>query len=202
MILNGIEDFIVRDDLADRAIPIVLPEIPEDERRDEKRLWLAFEEARPRIVGALLDAVATALANLPNVELVQMPRMADFARWVVAAEPALPWEPGTFMAAYAQNRDEAALIVLEDSVLAPALLAFMEDRAEPWEGTASALLELLNKARSEGEKAPDGWPKKPNSLSGMLRRLVPNLRAAGVEVSFEREGHRRKRTIYLEQTGE
>jgi hypothetical protein len=42
-------------------------------------------------LAGLLDAVSTALANLVTVRLAERPRMADFAKWVSAAEPALEW---------------------------------------------------------------------------------------------------------------
>ena len=48
-------------------------------RRDEAQFWREFEQARPRILGSLLDAASAGLRNLPNVRLDQLPRMADFA---------------------------------------------------------------------------------------------------------------------------
>ena len=42
--------------------------------------------ARPRILGALLDAAAQGLQALPHVRLQWSPRMADFALWVAACE--------------------------------------------------------------------------------------------------------------------
>src|SRR5262249_10732589 len=56
IILNGIEDIITRPDLADRAILLTLAPIAERQRRPEHTLWQEFELARPRILGALLDA--------------------------------------------------------------------------------------------------------------------------------------------------
>jgi len=44
-IVNGIEDFIVRGDLADRAIPLVLQTIEQDKRRYESKFW---SSSRPR----------------------------------------------------------------------------------------------------------------------------------------------------------
>lgn len=43
------------------------------------------------ILGALLNIVAGALRELPSVDLPQLPRLADFAVWIAAAEPALGW---------------------------------------------------------------------------------------------------------------
>ena len=77
-ILNGIEDVITRADLADRAIFLSIPPITEVHRRPEAEFWRKFEIARPRILGALLDAAAQGLRTLPQVRLQRLPRMADF----------------------------------------------------------------------------------------------------------------------------
>src|SRR6516162_10653293 len=101
-LLNGIEEVVTRPDLADRAIFLTLAPIPEDKRRPESELWAAFNADRPRILGALLDAVAMGLRQLPEIRLERLPRMADFAIWATACETALrrrdgtSWEAGTF----------------------------------------------------------------------------------------------------------
>lgn len=84
VVLNGIEDIITRPDLADRAIFLTLDPISEDLRQPKKLLWEAFEEARPQILGALLDAVSLGLKRLPDTMLEKLPRMADFAVWATA----------------------------------------------------------------------------------------------------------------------
>ena len=86
IILNGIPSLTDRADLADRAVTIHLATIAEDARQPEDELFAAFEAKRPVILGALLDAVAAALRNLPKVKLDRAPRMADFAKWVTAAK--------------------------------------------------------------------------------------------------------------------
>ena len=62
--LNGIEDIITRPDLADRAILLTLPYIPETERRPESAIWREFEAARPQILGACLEAKSHGLRTL------------------------------------------------------------------------------------------------------------------------------------------
>src|SRR5262249_24846292 len=76
VILNGIEDIVTRPDLADRAVLLTIEPIPETCRRSEAELWAAFEVERPRILGALLDAVVVGLRRLPETQLPQLPRMA------------------------------------------------------------------------------------------------------------------------------
>ncbi|MBI4643654.1 MAG: hypothetical protein HY743_07980, partial [Deltaproteobacteria bacterium] len=88
IVLNGIEALATRQDLADRSLIFNLPQIPDNARRPEREFWVDFEEARPRILGALLDAVSMGLRNQGRVTLPALPRMADFALWIAACEPA------------------------------------------------------------------------------------------------------------------
>ena len=107
----GVETALDGDDLVlDASSPP--PEPVLDARRPEAELRAAFDAARPRILGALLDAVVQGLRRLPDTKLERLPRMADFALWASACEPAI-WPPGTFWSAYCGNRDEAIENVIE-----------------------------------------------------------------------------------------
>ncbi|MHC4064438.1 MAG: hypothetical protein ACYSUI_08045 [Planctomycetota bacterium] len=201
VLLNGIEELATRGDLLDRAIILTLPQILDTKRRPEAELWRDLDSARPRILGALLDAVSVAIRRLPTVQLSTLPRMADFARWAVAAEPALDLKPGTFLAAYADARAVANESAIEASAIGAAVLGLMASH-DAWQGTAAELLVEIESDRHSDEKTRKrrGWPKKPHVLGGMLRRIGPNLRAAGVKVTFDREsGKRRRRIIRLER---
>ena len=128
VLLNGIDSLSERSDLADRALIFNLPQIPKENRQSEKRFWANFEKVRPRILGALLDAVSMGLRNHKSVKLSSPPRMADFAIWVVACEPALPWPSGSFMEAYLENRSEAVELSLEADCVAVAVREHMADQ--------------------------------------------------------------------------
>ena len=136
VILNGIEDFVARPDLSDRAVMLTLEAIPDEARRPERELWAAFEAARPRILGALLDAVAHGLRRLPETRLDRLPRMADFALWATACEGAI-WPAGTFMAAYDGNRTEAVAALIEADPVAMGVRTLAAVRTV-WTGTASS----------------------------------------------------------------
>lgn len=56
VMLNGIDRIVTRGDLADRAILLDLPVIPDAKRVTEEALWAQFEQDRPGILGTLLDA--------------------------------------------------------------------------------------------------------------------------------------------------
>jgi hypothetical protein len=198
IILNGIDDVASRPDLLDRSLCLTLPAIPQRSRRDEDGLWAEYERIRPRVLGALLDAVAAGLRNLPSVKLAALPRMADFARWVTACEPALGWQPGTFLATYSDNRSAGATATVENSILAGPLLALLE-KCGTWEGTARELLDDLETHADEKTRKHRDWPTSPRRLSGDLRRLAPSLRAAGVETLFDK--HTKKGNLVRLQKG-
>src|SRR5262249_46634497 len=147
VILNGIEDCVTQPDLADRALFLTLEAISEARRRPQAELNAAFEAERPRILGALLDAVVTGLNRLSETRLETLPRMADFALWAAACEPAF-WPAGTFEAAYRTNRDEAVDSVIDADPVASAIRTIMSSRAT-WTGTASELLRALILAAGE-----------------------------------------------------
>lgn len=181
VLLNGIEDFVERPDLLDRAIVIRLPTIPEALRRDEHTLWREFEAGRPRILGALLDAVVRGLRHLPIVEMARKPRMADFAKWGIACEQGFGLPHGAFLRAYERNRDAANELALEGSPVAAAVTRLI-DCNESWHGTTAELLKSLEQHTDESiRKLPD-WPRSAKKLGGDLRRLAPNLRKAGFDV--------------------
>jgi hypothetical protein len=196
IILNGIEDVVARSDLADRAVFLTLPPIPEESRRPEVEFWAAFEAERPRILGVLLDAVAEGLKRFAETHLTKPPRMADFAKWVTACENAL-WQPGTFLSAYSDNRDEAADTVSEADLVASAIRNLIALQDE-WSGTATQLLRTLTTLIDEGVTKSRTWPRTPRALSGKLRRAAPFLRKGGIEISFSRETHKeRTKTICI-----
>jgi hypothetical protein len=194
VILTGIEEVTTRSDLLDRSVLVHLPTIPEERRRTESELWTAWERVRPLILGALLDAVSAGLRRLPDVRLERLPRLADFATWALACEPALGLDDGTFLTAYEANRESSNDVALDSHPVGRHLIALASD--SEWTGTASDLLGVLTALATECERKMRIWPHTARALSGVVRRLASNLRQAGVGVAFERQaGGRRIRTI-------
>ena len=192
IILNGISQVATRGDLLDRAVVVTLPPIPDERRKDEATFWQEFDVAHPRILGALLDAVSCGLKRLPSVQLDRKPRMADFALWSVAAEPACPWREGAFLEAYAGNRQGAVEAILDGDPVADVALALA-----PWTGTATELLAELNTQTDDALTRRKDWYAKPRQVSDALRRVAPGLRKVGLAVDFGRHGRGRTRLIRI-----
>lgn len=197
ILLNGINSPVTKSDLLDRAVTLTLPPISEDQRKEEATLRPAFEAARPGILGGLLDAVSAALRNVATVTLDRKPRMADFARWVTAAESALGWETGRFMRVYTSHRGLANTLAIESAAVGPAILAFVGERHQ-WEGTLGDLLKNLGESVDDRTRNGKYWPTDATRLSGHLRRISPNLRSIGIDITFGPR-IRRGRTVMLRQ---
>lgn len=201
-IVNGINPVVLRGDLQERSLQVQLNPIPPEERRQEREFWGEFEEAWPRIFGALLDAVGCALRNLDAVRLEESPRMADFAAWATAAEEALGWEPGEFVEAYAGNRKQASEALLENDLVAAAVDSLLKTRPDgEYSGTAEDLLATLNHGATDDIKRSRSWPKAPNLLSRRLNLIAPALKEAGIDYRQHEEGRERRRIKTLRRIG-
>jgi len=200
ILVNGIEEVISRPDLGDRAIFLTLEPIGEAQRRSESELWREFEIVRPRILGALLDAISYGLRAMGRVQLDALPRMADFALWITACEAAL-WPAGTFARAYAANRRAAIESIIEADPIATRLRTIMANRAT-WTGSASDLLSLCAESARNDISTGGPWARNPRALAGRLRRAQTFLRTLGMEIAFSREGRTGTRMIRVSTRAE
>ena len=189
VIINGIADLLTRHDFTDRSIVINTAPIPQNKRKPEKEIWGPWQKVKPLVLGALCTAISTALRTLDSIQLDSYPRMADFARWVVAAEPELPWEAGSFMDTYLENRANIIDLGLEADPVGSSIMTLMAKREE-WSGPATDLLADLNKVAPDHFRRLRAWPKQPNALSNKLRRSATFLREKSYEIEWGKSGHR------------
>jgi putative DNA primase/helicase len=147
VLLNGIGELVTEADLLDRSIQLHLARLEDSDRKAETELWERFNAHLPVLLWYLYRAVAEALGQMGKVKLPEdcRPRMVDFACFVVGAESALGWEPGTFLKAYEESREEAMEQAITASFPAQALIRWMQGRERAhratgtpvaWRGTA------------------------------------------------------------------
>ncbi|MBE0532990.1 MAG: hypothetical protein IH626_19380 [Rhodospirillales bacterium] len=189
VVMTGISVGTERPDFLDRTVLIKLGVIDEGNRLLEREVDAAVDEIRPRLIGALLDGAATALANLDATEARlrgKLPRMADFAAWVEAAAPAFGWAQGAFLEAYQAAIDDRLGDAAESDRLVKLISEWLPGCKDGrFEGGASELLEALRgylKSAGREEALHDTWFPKTGVWLG---RLLPNhrrvLKAIGIE---------------------
>jgi hypothetical protein len=179
VLLNGIERAILRADLADRAVIVELPRIPDERRVTKAEADDRFTRALPLVFGGLLDAVSRALKNYNTVSLPTKPRMADFAVVGVAAEPALGVQPGTFLAAFRKALSDGNAAVADADPVAVAVRELVATLSAPWQGTSKELLSRLKRPDGADERS---WPKNAVALGSRIGRAAPALRAEGIQI--------------------
>lgn len=192
LIVNGIDVGTLRGDLADRMIPVHLHRITQ--RRTETALWEAYDEAQPRILGALLDLIVATLAKLGEVREqadrgeIPLPRMADYGL-IMAALDQVSGHSSSILTDYLSQRTELAEEVVESNQVASKLLTMMKtktlvDGKAVWEGTAAELLDQLT-AEMPGN-IPDKWPRTAGALSGRINRVASDLDKLGLDIARQK----------------
>lgn len=196
VLLNGIPDLMSRGDLVDRCIRVSLEPMPPTQRRAEADLSAGLEKVLGVAFGALLTALSSGLANWYRTPDTPGYRMADFVKFVCAAEPDLPWERGAFLHAYEAARHDMTLVTLEGDTFGLRVRDMLAP-GEAWEGTFSELLQILSTNLTPEQRA-DGWPRVAKGASTALRRSAPLLRQLGFDFSyFRRNGGNRDRMVRI-----
>ena len=191
VIITGIAPPL-RGDLADRTVRIVLAPIGSDRRMTQGAIADAFEKLRPRLLGAFLDMVVATLGRVDQVDVSDLPRMADHAQVLAALDLAFPGSG--YLDSYVSSADRILVESIDDDEVAAAVRNFAAKEGVWW-GTASSLYQhLLPRPPTRG------WPKTPQHLSRRLREAAPGLRTVGVDIQWDREGAKGTRTIRIEYT--
>jgi hypothetical protein len=122
--------------------------------------------------------------------------MADFAKWVTAAEQTLGWPEGAFLSAYSANRRQSEEAALDSNPVASTILTMVQASGE-WQGTAADLVTHLRKSYPTQTEGSDAFPRQPAAFGAELRRVTPILRTHGVTIAYNRTGKDRRRVIEL-----
>jgi len=196
-LLTSIGTVAEKADLADRTLPVRLPVIPEEKRMTEADVLGEAEKVSGLILGDILNAAAVGLARLSDIKPTRLPRMADFAKWVLACEPALPWEEGRFSEVLRNALEGVIDEGIESDAVASALIALVEDRPSSlWEGDLQelddALLRVAGHYRDGIKKPPHGWPKSSKGLGNRIERSAPLLRSRGIQTESFKHSRTRK----------
>ena len=157
-------------------------------------LKLGQEKQNVRLI---LDGVSLALRNVDAIDAKDLPRLADFAAFGIAAEDGLGLQPGSVLTALNGVQEQAALNALSLDCVGQAVLEFMTEHCDTeWRGSAA---QLMKTTRPELDK-PGTWPKDAAIFSKQIGRLAGAFRYRGIIV--ERTHTRDGNLITLKKTAE
>lgn len=189
IILNGINEVIVQQDLVDRTLSIELPIIKG--RLSTANIANKFKQAQPAILGALLNIFVRALKILPEIEKIPLPkrcpsRQIEFVHLGQAISQIMHGERNTFLNSYTKNRAILMDDLLQNEPVIAALLIFIEEKNES--GSRYKGDYILHQLIKNRTIYGDGWPKNTRSLGQTLNRNATALRARGIDFKREKKG--------------
>ena len=193
IIINGIDEFVERNDLASRTMKVHIRPLRPTERATEGALKQQVREARPRILGGICKALAEGLKHLDD-KAEQLPRMADFADFIDGAEAAFPSELPRLIDALKQLHDEMARERAEASAIVTAFKAALAaSDSGRIEGDMTTWWKELKAYAGNGQ----AWPGNVWAFRSNLRRDQPVLQHMGIEVcSLDRKDPKTRRELY------
>ena len=162
-------------DLLERALTVTIPPLTAETRRPDEEIEARFEQARPRILGALAQAASVALRRQPEIQLDAYPTNAAAAIWVIAAGPALNATPEALRQSLEQ---ESEFAVPKDPL--PAQIAALMETQKSWQGTATQLIEALKLKMAA------------NQFSRRLKEVEELLQVQGIKLTFSQRSAARK----------
>lgn len=191
-LLNGIPDDLgERGDVADRAIGLYCPAL--EQEADEDLFWQEFEEAKPKILGALLDGMVAGLrdAKTINLEGFGRIRMQAFAKFAEAGCRVLGFGEDAFLARFVTNQARVMVTAFENDLVAQAITLMFPDRSEPreWFGNTAPLYTAARKAMEKANRlaalSDEKWPKNSTWFGRVLRRSAPLLKkVSDIQIDF------------------
>ncbi len=188
--LNGINIGATKADLLDRSLLIGFKRLNKG-YVSNKNFWSKFLEAKPRILGSLLDVLVGTLRIIDDIPEPGELRMADFGQYGCATAEAMGLTADDFLNAYRMKIREQNNEAIAAHIIAPAIIQLMELQNE-WSGTATQLFEQLEAAAAylKIDTKSKYWPKDPNWLGKRIKEVLPNLEEVGIIIKWNDYGQR------------
>lgn len=179
-VMTGVTIKSLRSDLIERLVHVEFDMIAEDARKLHGKVMDDFDDAHPRILGALLDAVCTALANLERArrETLAIPRMGDYAMILRAYDLGAGTD---LFGAYCRNVSGYLREQAEEDPFCQVVMSYVAEHGAV-EMSAADLFQSLSVHRMTMDHVSDDtfWPTSARSFGWTMKRAAADLREAGV----------------------
>lgn len=204
LIINGKNLMPTYDDLEDRCFCITLKKLDKTNRKSKEEIRASFDEKRPEILGAFLDAVSVALKNTDYNKNIDA-RMLDTCRFIMKAASTgkLPFSDDDFITTIMKKRDETNFCEISSEPLANIIYAMVEEKLktednvaeiEVYSGTTRGLFEKVLQYAHTAEKQE--LPRYTRTFGRRLREVIQEILSQyGVTATFNRNTKNRLVTI-------
>ncbi len=200
VLISGIPRLIHRADLNDRSIILTVKRIPESKRKTQAELDARFNEAKPKILGAIFNVLADAMKKYPYIEPKEHPRSADWYRLACSIAASLDGHSQLeFELAFKKVKDRQLEYALDESPVALAAKFLVDKCGGEWHGTVTSLMDFDIESSEEPLSDDElnyiqylqehpAWPKSPSVLGKELARCRPLLDTLGIDMIHGENG--------------
>lgn len=125
---SGITTISGRADFLDRCICLSTKRIPASQRQPVNDILEEFQKDLPYLLYSSMKILSRALAIYEELELSELPRMADFAKFGYAIAEAMKYGGEKFLAIYDKNQDELLETMVEEDTILSVLIEFIHKK--------------------------------------------------------------------------
>jgi hypothetical protein len=190
VMFNGIDIIVTQGDLADRLLRVPLHRIDDDKRRGDEELAVRWADARPDVLGGLLNLAASVHHRLSTITVPKLPRMADYARVLAVVDDVL----GTSgLEHYREQCKRLAADTLDDAFIAE----IVKHGYGCTDAASADILAEITKAVTASDpdwRAPRSWPHSAREVTAQLTRHAPAMRSQGWIVDDD-GGHNKRGVV-------
>ena len=189
VMLTAINFPISKGDLLSRTLrfPCAVPE----RRMKESALIERFTEMRPRIFGAILDALSKAIKIVDDIQIEDASRLADFEHWGCAVAIALGHTKEEFIAALRANMKGHFTAAVRSDPVGRVVEVAANELGRIKKKPLQMYEFLSGVAQRMGIDEPEcGWPANAQALTNRIGRLKANLEKIGVRIATGKSGER------------
>ncbi len=186
--LNGITDFVKRDDLLSRCL--FLRTIQIKNRRTEREFWQEMEQDKPSILAEIFDLLSGALAIENNINLETETRIADFQKFGYAVAETIETGMGqVFLSRLRANKVWSLECIQENEILIPLINNYLDDIGNIDERTSTLYKHLRSYLLTDYEDYDDlnddnRFPKDSARLGKRLRKIESPLNELNIFLKF------------------
>ena len=198
---NGINVIATRSDLLERMLSLRLDLIDKRKRRKLKEIRKEFQRILPYLLGFIFDKLVEVLKRMGEVNLQELPRMADFAEMCELIARCLGYPPMRFSEAYSRNIGLSNEEAINSNLVANVIVNMMQTQAA-WTGKIGILRTKLNefvsqRADLQGIARAKEWPKTDHALRDRLNEVIPNLLEMGIVIDKQEDKHTKTYTYTI-----
>ena len=194
--LNGITLNIASGDLQERSINYYSGKVPKSERKTESKVMQEFRNIQSDVLGAIFLCLQNTLKIVEQVqlELQELPRMADFTIFGEAIAQSLGYPKGRFVELYDKEIKFGIDRLSEATPLIPFLEENLSNKIE-WKEQVKIFYQDLMAYATHYQYDTKILPKLGNKLRDYIRKNQPILEQAGFEVNFSKNTEKNNWTM-------